>query len=302
MTWIHYGVAIAWRSDFSLGIDGLDKQHQELFALLAEIERHSAEDRQSLLRIIKRLFDYTQYHFAAEEGLLLKLSYPQSDEHRDAHREFTQTVRGLFEKAKAGEAVNPAEIAGQIGRWIESHIAGADHGYASYFRENGINISDNYFFDADPGSDEATVEAAQAMWNDRGLELRVKEIDGQHRALVMILQQASDLNQRGVSEPRRHLHLPVIIRKLYYYTQFHFHAEEQLMEKHNYPAIEEHSTQHRYFIGQVAKFARDFKAKRTTLSDDIVRFLRDWTMDHIVQVDGQFRDHIRDTQDKVPAQ
>ena len=56
------------------------------------------------------------------------------------------------------------------------------------------------------------------QWKNQKLKLEIAGIDNQHKELIYILQQINDLQH--TSDSRMKIYLPVIIKKLFYYTQF----------------------------------------------------------------------------------
>lgn len=167
--------------------------------------------------------------------------------------------------------------------WILNHICGEDRSYVQHFREQGILVDSHHLH----GSDGPTVkESALAHWEKHNLTLHIADIDRQHKELVHILQQLNDLQKSG--DDRRQTLLPSIIKKLYYYSQYHFVYEEELMSAHGFDHIKEHRDQHQDFILKVSDFAREYSLKKETLSDETVVFLREWVVHHILEEDKKY--------------
>lgn len=62
---------IEWKDQFSVKNEELDMQHQKLFVLvnhiLESMKTEKANDTTFINDILNQLYDYTQYHFKAEE-------------------------------------------------------------------------------------------------------------------------------------------------------------------------------------------------------------------------------------------
>jgi hemerythrin-like metal-binding protein len=286
-------MGLAWNEEeYAIGIGALDAQHKELITLAGELaalrdRKGGVEEAKGLLG---RLHSYTHYHFTSEEAVLMRFEFPGARDHVALHRSFAESVRRQLDQFTSDRGGDLDAAVTLVEDWVSEHVKGADREYAEFLRKKGIRVSDSFF---GVGAEDADVEAeALSLWERRKLALRIKEIDAQHRELVFILQQVNDLNKRGVSSERRRLYLPVIIKKLYWYSRYHFDLEESLLEKRAYPDLDAHKALHRGFVLKVGTFAKEYKAGRSDLTDEIVAYLRDWTMQHILRDDGAYRDYL----------
>lgn len=126
-------------------------------------------------------------------------------------------------------------------------------------------------------------------WNDERNSIGIALIDNQHKELILILQQTNDLQH--TSEERKK-NLPVIIEKLIYYSQYHFSFEEEHMSKNAYPLIKEQQDLHRKFINRIIKIAGEFKSGMVDLTDEIILFLKNWIIEHILTEDKKYKEYL----------
>lgn len=127
---------------------------------------------------------------------------------------------------------------------------------------------------------------------DPEYSVNIKLIDDQHKKLIGVINTLYD-GLSGV--PKGELLMPAkeIINKaideLSDYTRYHFGAEEELMRKHAYPEYIFHKGLHDDFILKVTEFQDAFRrGKILTLSMEIIKFLRDWLINHILNIDHQY--------------
>lgn len=74
---------IVWCSEYSINKKSLDKQHQELFKIVDEINdfvkkvqnNFEKEDRDNFKSIIFKLFNYIKFHFKNEEEFMEKINF-----------------------------------------------------------------------------------------------------------------------------------------------------------------------------------------------------------------------------------
>lgn len=123
---------------------------------------------------------------------------------------------------------------------------------------------------------------AKITW-DSSFETGIPEIDDQHRHLVEIINTLSD----GIGHATKK-NLTDIILQLKEYAQFHFRAEEGIMEQNGYKDLEEHRDEHERFVDQILLFDLDIILATEGLAWDMLHFLRGWLTNHILSVDKKF--------------
>lgn len=131
-----------WDETMSVNVDGLDKQHQKLIALINEsfeaIQRH---DEPALSLLIEKMRTYAAMHFAAEEKYMLENNFPDLENHRKLHKKFNEDVddfqRNLFNKT------NLSQIFVFLSRWLTNHIMEQDKEYMPSIKETPVTAEDS---------------------------------------------------------------------------------------------------------------------------------------------------------------
>ncbi|MBK7721928.1 MAG: bacteriohemerythrin [Austwickia sp.] len=113
------------------------------------------------------------------------------------------------------------------------------------------------------------------------LELGIPEIDRQHQRLVGILNALDS----GVKHGYCRNILGSVLQELVKYTVFHFTFEERLMKTYHLPSADGHAAEHAAFTTTVLEFQSRFDVGHKDVSDDVLRFLRDWLKGHIMGTD-----------------
>lgn len=120
-------------------------------------------------------------------------------------------------------------------------------------------------------------------WNDR-LVTGVKEADEQHKKLVSLVNDLYDAMKQGKGKEI----IDKILDELVKYANYHFGTEETLMTKYGYPDLANHKREHENFKVKVKEFL-DKKAKgEATLSIEIMNFLKEWLVKHIMGTDKKY--------------
>ena len=83
------------------------------------------------------------------------------------------------------------------------------------------------------------------------------------------------------------------------FADFHFRFEEALMRLYGFAGCEEHTTTHRKMLHRLASTEHDSLQEST--KEDILKFLRDWLVEHINGADRAYAEHIFSGAGVVPA-
>jgi hemerythrin len=125
------------------------------------------------------------------------------------------------------------------------------------------------------------------------------ELDQQHQVLIGYINELNDLNivfQSG--KFIEHQDVADIFIKISTYTVTHFKAEEQLLERYNYPGLKKHKEIHQKLIAQLEHLERRFEEVGLNLIPPLLQFLNVWLKEHILGVDKKYslyvgkRDHL----------
>ncbi len=120
-------------------------------------------------------------------------------------------------------------------------------------------------------------------WSDE-LEVGIQTIDEEHRQLVQII---NDLHV-AMLEHRDKAFMSRVFAELVERTKAHFATEEALFQEHGYPAEASHRDEHRHLAERVIELREEFDAGNTAVTLEVMRFLRDWLIKHIVTADREF--------------
>ncbi|NJO89584.1 MAG: hemerythrin family protein [Chloroflexia bacterium] len=126
------------------------------------------------------------------------------------------------------------------------------------------------------------------LWNE-SYSVGIKLIDEQHKGLINIL---NKLYESFIDQTVGKM-LEEIIRELVDYTKYHFNTEERLFTESNYPDKEKHIIEHQEFVEKVNKFKTDLENGKSSLTFQLMNFLRNWLLNHIAMSDQAYASHFR---------
>lgn len=130
-------------------------------------------------------------------------------------------------------------------------------------------------------------------WTDDFM-IGIPEIDMQHRSLINSLNKLIEKYDANPGEIKE------ILDFLVDYVLLHFETEETLMEKYNYPDMEEHVKEHRAFTKDINKFMDDFimLGPSPEMEKRIEEGLVSWIKNHILNVDKKMGQYLKEKMGK----
>ena len=121
----------AWKDDYALGVDVIDKQHKRLVELIDQLfsAMKTGKGREVTAKVLGELDDYTQTHFRQEEDLMRKGGYPDFTPHLGKHEAFVKKLNGYRQDHAAGKLALNVELMNWLRDWLKSHILETDPKY-----------------------------------------------------------------------------------------------------------------------------------------------------------------------------
>jgi len=118
----------AWKDEYSVGIDEIDRQHRSLIHMINDLYE-AMQDGSSgavLTPILAALKDYTAAHFATEELCMREAGYPGLEQHRQEHAVMTAKIAELDAMHRSGKRAVSIQVLLFLRDWLASHICETD--------------------------------------------------------------------------------------------------------------------------------------------------------------------------------
>jgi hemerythrin len=129
---------LTWDASLETGDPLVDQQHRAIHLLVDDVE--AADERpDELMRVLDRLMEHVECHFATEEDLMRRSGYRETDaqEHMSEHRRFTEDAREAVHKFRAGELTSAEPVAESLRVWPRDHVHDRDRAFIAYVRTRG---------------------------------------------------------------------------------------------------------------------------------------------------------------------
>jgi hemerythrin len=131
---------LQWSAMYSVGIAKIDKQHQELFALIDELQflLDKSWSRANVKHSFDRFVQKALTHFSDEESYMELFQYHSKESHIKAHQALARKALDLQAQQDAQTINLTPELADFLEDWLTRHVDGADRALGEFLQENGL--------------------------------------------------------------------------------------------------------------------------------------------------------------------
>jgi hemerythrin-like metal-binding protein len=109
-------------------------------------------------------------------------------------------------------------------------------------------------------------------------------MDKQHKNLIAVAQDIIEAMRSGLGKGA----IEEAFQGLLKYTTDHFKSEELFIAKHEFPGTDEHKAIHKQLTQRVLEYRKELFSKEALDAADFQRFLTDWLVNHILEIDRQY--------------
>ena len=119
---------LQWRKEFSIGVDSVDFEHQELMEMInmiyAELEnrRDITEIRQTMAEVHAEV----SAHFALEERIMRYARYEEYDAHKNYHEDLLDQIRTMMDAIENDPEHALDMLSDKLADWFHGHFVNFD--------------------------------------------------------------------------------------------------------------------------------------------------------------------------------
>ena len=131
---------IEWNEKYSVNISTIDEEHKELIRIINEaiVSKQHHNDLEEISILLKELTMYALKHFSTEETYMVEFNYPEFQNHKKEHHDFSNKMIAYCNKVIEGEYQIENEIIEYLMQWLVNHIQVTDKKYVACFKKNGL--------------------------------------------------------------------------------------------------------------------------------------------------------------------
>lgn len=131
---------LAWKDELATGFAEVDLQHKKLILIINDVNTalNSPKDAYAkvMAKALKRLTEYTYYHFEEEEKFMKMYEYPEFEKHSLEHKAFIEQVGKQIQTLSHAKPEDGFLFYRFLGTWLLNHIAISDQKWAAFISEN----------------------------------------------------------------------------------------------------------------------------------------------------------------------
>ncbi|HTP12069.1 MAG TPA: bacteriohemerythrin [Bacteroidota bacterium] len=116
----------------------------------------------------------------------------------------------------------------------------------------------------------------------------ISSMDRQHQRIIDLINRLED----AATTTEETKAVGSVLADLLSYTKYHFKAEEALMQRHNFPGLATHRTEHHTLVKRVEEFQSRYAAGKRTDAHDLANFLMGWLESHILGIDKKYSPYL----------
>lgn len=120
-------------------------------------------------------------------------------------------------------------------------------------------------------------------WDEK-YTVKIERFDEAHKKLIQLMNEV----YRVIKSKKNDGQTESILNELYDYTKTHFNDEINMMEKYNYPDVEEHREEHNEFIRELDNIKQMIGRQSNLLNVQLLNFIKDWLINHIMKSDAKY--------------
>lgn len=131
------------------------------------------------------------------------------------------------------------------------------------------------------------------QWQDSYLT-HIDELDAQHQKLVALINGLYTDLMNCPEDAEKQACVFKTLDELVAYSEYHFAAEEKLMQQYDYPEYARHKQEHENFKHKVAQLMQDQTEAAKARPFPVVVFLRDWLTSHVIHTDQRYGPYLKE--------
>ncbi len=127
-------------------------------------------------------------------------------------------------------------------------------------------------------------------WSD-DYSVGIPTIDNEHKLLVSLvndMSRALDTHREFQSQI-----IGDILNTLVHCIHSHFESEEHFLLSNDYPEYSAHKAEHTILRERLERFEKRFRAENVSFTEDMLLYLKDWLVRHIILHDCKFGSYFR---------
>lgn len=119
---------LQWKPQYSVGIDSVDFEHQQMIDLINELhaELQDRRDKESVEQFLGDIHSAISMHFALEERIMRDSGYDEFASHKDDHEDLLDQIRDIMDHFSDDADRGFTELEKKLSDWFSRHFSTFD--------------------------------------------------------------------------------------------------------------------------------------------------------------------------------
>jgi hemerythrin-like metal-binding protein len=129
-----------WTEKYSVNVKEIDDQHKAFIGIINKLydSINGGKDAKELDEIFRELVEYAHFHFKTEEKYFDKFDYPDTQKHKEAHKELFRKIEALMAKKTVDKVSLSYELLDFLEDWLVDHLNVMDKDYGAFFKAHEL--------------------------------------------------------------------------------------------------------------------------------------------------------------------
>jgi hemerythrin len=134
---------IVWRDTYSVGVEEIDRQHQDFVKLIRRLQILQERNNQKhlVIRLIREIGKYAEFHFVSEENIMYFIRYPDLPRQESEHGKLLAAFQKQISSYETGKSTLEGLIRFLID-WFANHSTEEDKKIGWHIQQMGDVKSD----------------------------------------------------------------------------------------------------------------------------------------------------------------
>jgi hemerythrin len=119
---------IAWKDEFSLGIEPVDVEHREMIELINNLDASMQENAShaAVVAMLGEIYARIAAHFALEEKIMRDAGYTEYEAHKQEHEQLLDVLLDVIDSVDENGRYDRATLSKELDRWFSDHFRTRD--------------------------------------------------------------------------------------------------------------------------------------------------------------------------------
>ena len=115
---------IAWKDEFSVGVESVDQEHREMIELINGLDSAMARDADciTVISTLGEIYAKISAHFALEEKIMRDADYKELTSHKEDHERLLDSLLMIIDGVDDEGRYDRVELSSGLDRWFTDHF------------------------------------------------------------------------------------------------------------------------------------------------------------------------------------